>query len=166
MEKRSISRNARVTNTDEQTRATACVVACAPPPASFFLEAQARKLSLSASLAWAEGALKCHPRNNDGGAAIYRSLERYPLCFGSIPRFSCCLCDTTGSKTAIAAAMILFEAPPPEYACTMVCRRGCDWCPGRQSLRFTIYRINRGRRQISNSRRIAPGALAQCEDTT
>ena len=30
----------------------------------------ARKLSLSASLAWAEGALKCHPRNSDGGAAI------------------------------------------------------------------------------------------------
>ena len=38
----------------------------------FFLvfAAQARKLPRSASLAWAEGALKCHPWNSDGGAAI------------------------------------------------------------------------------------------------
>ena len=35
-----------------------------------FSAAQARKLSLSASLACAEGALKCHPRNGDGGVAI------------------------------------------------------------------------------------------------
>ena len=55
----------------DQTRATSCVVACAPPPAScFFLAAQARKLSLSGSLGWAGGALECHPRNSDGGATI------------------------------------------------------------------------------------------------
>ena len=36
----------------------------------FYFAVQARKLSLSASLAWAGGALKCYPRNSDGGAAI------------------------------------------------------------------------------------------------
>ena len=43
----------------EWTRAKACVVAFAPPPAFFFFfAAQARKLSLSESLWWAEGAVK------------------------------------------------------------------------------------------------------------
>ena len=52
-------------------RATACIVACSPPTASvFFLAAQARKLSLSASLEWAEEALKRHARDSDGDAAI------------------------------------------------------------------------------------------------
>ena len=36
----------------------------------FFSLAKARKRSLSGSLGWVEGALTCHPRNNDGDAAI------------------------------------------------------------------------------------------------
>ena len=36
----------------------------------FVLVAQARKLSLTGSLGWAEEALKCDPLNSDGGAAI------------------------------------------------------------------------------------------------
>ena len=36
----------------------------------FFSAAQARNLSLSGTLGWAEGALTSHPRNSDGGAAI------------------------------------------------------------------------------------------------
>ena len=44
-----------------------------------------------------------------------------------------------------------------------VCRLGRGWCPGRHSLRFTIYRISRSRRQSPNSRLIASGTLAQCE---
>ena len=52
-------------------RATACIVACSPPTASvFFLASQARKLSLSASLEWAEEALKRHARDSDGDTAI------------------------------------------------------------------------------------------------
>ena len=52
-------------------RATACIVACSPRTASvLFLAAQARKLSLSASLEWAEEALKRHARDSDGDAAI------------------------------------------------------------------------------------------------
>ena len=51
-------------------RATVCIVACSPPTASVFLEAQVRKLSLSDSLEWAEEALKRHARDSDGDAAI------------------------------------------------------------------------------------------------
>ena len=55
----------------EQMRATAYIVACSPPTASiFFLAAQARKLSLSASLEWAEEPLKRHVRDSDGDEAI------------------------------------------------------------------------------------------------
>ena len=36
----------------------------------FFLAARVRKLSLSASLEWAEEALKRHARDSDGDAAI------------------------------------------------------------------------------------------------
>ena len=45
----------------------------------------------------------------------------------------------------------------------MVCRRGRGWCSGRHSQRFTIYRLSHGRRQSSNSPRIASGTLAKCE---
>ena len=51
----------------EQMRATASIVACS---FYFFLAAQARKLSLSASLKWAEKALEHHARDCDGDAAI------------------------------------------------------------------------------------------------
>ena len=55
----------------EQMRATACIVECSPPTAFvLFLAAQARKLSLSASLQWAGEALKRHARDIDGDAAI------------------------------------------------------------------------------------------------
>ena len=49
----------------------------------FILAAQARKLSLSASLGWAEEAQKRHARNSDGDAAIIEVLS-YPLCFRSL----------------------------------------------------------------------------------
>ena len=49
----------------------------------FVLAAQARKLSLSASLGWAEEAQKRHARNSDGDAAIIEILS-YPLCFRSL----------------------------------------------------------------------------------
>ena len=52
-------------------RATACIVACSPPTASvFFWAAQARKLSLSASLEWEEEALQHNAWDSDGDAAI------------------------------------------------------------------------------------------------
>ena len=49
----------------------------------FVLAAQARKLSLSTSLGWEEGAQKRHARNNDGDAATIEVLS-YPLCFRSL----------------------------------------------------------------------------------
>ena len=49
----------------------------------FVLAAQSRKLSISASLGWAEEARKRHARNSDGDAAIIEVLN-YPLCFRSL----------------------------------------------------------------------------------
>ena len=49
----------------------------------FVLAAQARKLSLSASLGWAEEAQKRHARNSAGDAAIIEVFI-YPLCFRSL----------------------------------------------------------------------------------
>ena len=50
----------------------------------FFLAAaaQARRLSLSGAFGWAEGALKCHARNSDGGVAIEVLIERIFCVFG------------------------------------------------------------------------------------
>ena len=70
-EKHSMSHKARGTNTDESRRERrhASSRACRRQ-SFFFLAAPARKLSLSAFLARAEGVLKCHPRHSEGGAAI------------------------------------------------------------------------------------------------
>ena len=68
--KRSISPNARPTPTriDESDGVSHRV----RPAASlfFFLAVQARKLSLSGSLGWAEEALNCHAQNSGGGASM------------------------------------------------------------------------------------------------
>ena len=66
-----MSHNARVTTTDESRleRRHSLSPARRRQPLSF-LAAQARKLSLSGPLGWAEGARKCHPRKSDGGAAM------------------------------------------------------------------------------------------------
>ena len=90
-----MSHNAWVTNTDEirRERRHASSRARRRQPL-FFSAAQARKLSLSGSLGWADGAVKCHPHNGDGGGAI----EVLIVCFcGSIPRFSCGLGYTVRS---------------------------------------------------------------------
>ena len=77
-------------------RATARILAGAPPQASVLfwwcrlgglhsqplLGWRSRKLSLSASLYWAEEAIKRHARNSDGDAAIIEVLS-YPLYFRS-----------------------------------------------------------------------------------
>ena len=56
---------------------------CAAASLCFVLAAQARKLSLLASLGWAEEAQKRHVRRSDGDAAIIEILS-YPLCFRSL----------------------------------------------------------------------------------
>ena len=79
-DKRSISRNTRLTTTivDESDGVHGRVRAAAS--LCFVLEAQATKLSLSASFRRAEEARKRHARNSDGDAAIIEVLN-YPLCF-------------------------------------------------------------------------------------
>ena len=161
-EKLSISHNARVTKTDESRRERRH--ASSRAPLLFCFAAQAWNLSLSASLAWAEGALKCHPRNSDGGVAI--EVLSVSSVFWVDPSVlvlfgrSCCL------KNCDCYRHDFFSGATAGVRCAMVCRCGRGWCPGRHSLRFTIHRISRGRRQISNSRRIASGALAQCDHAT
>ena len=105
-----------------------------------------------------------HTRNSDGGAAIeYLSVSSvfwvYPSVLVLFGR-SCCL------KNCDCYRHDFFSGATAGVRCAMVCRCGRGWCPGRHSLRFTIHRISRGRRQISNSRRIASGALTQCEHPT
>ena len=79
-EQRSISRNTRQTTTivDDSDGVHGRVRVAAR--LCFVLAAQARKLSLSASLGWAEEAQKRHARNSDGDAAIIEVLN-CPLCF-------------------------------------------------------------------------------------
>ena len=72
---------------------------------SFFLAAQARKLSLSASLEWAEEPLKRHVRVSDGDEAI-EVLTCSGVYFASIAWFSSRLTDRAGGKIVLATAMI------------------------------------------------------------
>ena len=75
-------RNPRLTTTfvNESDGVHGCLCAAA---SLCFVLAQARKLSLSASLRWAEEARKRHARNSDTDAAIIEVLG-YPLCFRSL----------------------------------------------------------------------------------
>ena len=76
-----------------------------------FCLAQARKLSLSASLEWAEEALQRHARDSNGDAAI--EVLSFSSVFGSIPLFLSRLANRAGGKIMIATAMVYFEEPPP-----------------------------------------------------
>ena len=71
-----------------------------------FWAVEAGKLSLSASLEWAEEALKRHARVSDGDAAI--RVLRFSPYFGLIAWFSSCLADRAGGKFVLATAMIFF----------------------------------------------------------
>ena len=64
LEKHSMSYNTRVTSTDEIRRGRRLTSLRARRPSLSFWR---RKLG---SYLWAEGAVRCHPQNNDGGAAI------------------------------------------------------------------------------------------------
>ena len=84
-----------------RVRATASRVRAAASLFFFFLAPQARKLSLSGSLGWAEGALKCHPWKGDGGGAIQvlsasSVVWFYPLVlvlFGRSSSLKNCTCN-------------------------------------------------------------------------
>ena len=110
------------------------------------------------------GSPKMPPAEQRRGCT-YRSLERI-LCFGSLSLGSCAVWAIELVEKLGLPPPWYFWGVTPRVRCAMVCRRGRGWCPGRHSLRFTIYRISCGRRQSSNSRRISSGALAQCEHAT
>ena len=80
----------------------------------FLLAAQARKLSLSASLEWAEKTIERHPRDNDDAAAI--QILEFFLCLGSISCFPSRFADRAGGKNLLDTARISFEEPTQEYA--------------------------------------------------
>ena len=75
---RSELRIIRPRSVDESDDVHACVRFAAS--LCFVFAVQARKLSLSASLGWAEEAQKRHAWNIDGDTAIVEVLS-YPLCF-------------------------------------------------------------------------------------
>ena len=93
-----------------------------------------------------EEAQKSHARKGDGDAAIIEDLSSV-FC-GSFAWLSWQLADRAGNKIGLATAMIFFEAPQQGYAVLYDLlqnssrERGC--CPGRHSLRFTIYRLGGG----------------------
>ena len=95
----------------------------------FCLTTQARKLSPSVSLEWAEEALKRHARVSDGDADI--EVLRFPLYFGSIAWFLSRLADRAGGKIVLATALIFFRGATAGARCAMICIRGRVCCPGR-----------------------------------
>ena len=108
----------------------------------FFLAAQARKLSVLASLEWAEEALK---RTGQRRRCSYRSVEFFlgvwvdRLVLAALGRSSWwkhCACDR----------YVFFWGATAGVRCAVVCIRGRGCCPGRHPLRFTICRLVWGRR--------------------
>ena len=91
-------------------RATTCMVACAPSQASvlFWRRRLYRKLSLSASLGWAEETQKRHAQNSDGDTYNYHRNLGLSCVFGRFARLSWHLADRTGGKIGAATAMIFF----------------------------------------------------------
>ena len=65
-----MSHNARPTNTGKSRQERRLASSRTRRRQPLFFAAQASKLSLSGSLGRAEGTLKCHARNGDGGTAI------------------------------------------------------------------------------------------------
>ena len=118
-----MSHNAWVTNTDESKRERRHESLRARRRQLFFLEAQARKLLLSASLAWTERALKCHPRNSDGDSAnellsVSSVFWVYPsvlVLFGRSCGLKTCDCDRHGfffnTTTGVRCAMVCPRSP-------------------------------------------------------
>ena len=110
---------------------------------AFLLLAQVKKLALSSSLAWAVGALKCHTRKSYDGAGIrvlsvsaaFLVISSVLVVFGRSCSWQNCDYGRYNFYGGATAGL----------RCAMVRRRGLRWCSCRQSLRFTIHRISRGR---------------------
>ena len=115
-----------------------------------FFAAQARTLSLSASLEWAAEAPKRHARNSDGDADIIDVLS-YPLCFRSLRLVVVALGRSSWWRNWACDRHVFFIGATAGVRCAMIRSREHGCCPGRHSLRFTIYRLGGGRRYCSHS---------------
>ena len=97
-------------------RATACMVACAPPQASVLF--CRRRLGIYHSQPLLGGRKK--PKNATHGTATAMQLSSKScaiLCvFGRLAWLSWHLADRAGGKIGLATAIIVSEAPPPGYA--------------------------------------------------
>ena len=93
----------------------------------FFLAAQASKLSLSWSLGWAEGALKCHMRNCDDGVGI--EVLIVSSVFFAYLRSRACWAIELVEKLGLRPPRFFVEAPPPGYAALWSVDLGAGWCP-------------------------------------
>ena len=80
----------------------------------FFLAAQARKLSPSASLEWAEQPLKRHARVSDGDAGI--EVLRFSSVFWVDRLVLVALGRSSWWKNCACDRHVIFEEPPSGYA--------------------------------------------------
>ena len=96
----------------------------------FCLAAQARKRSLSASLEWAEEALKPHARGREGDAAI--QVLRFPSVFWVDRLVLVALGRSSWLKNR---AYDRHDFSPGSHCFAIVCIRGRGCCPGRHPLR-------------------------------
>ena len=125
-------------------RATACMVSCAPPQASALCwRAGWEAISLPvSSLGWAEEALKRHARRSDGDADIIEVFG-YPLF--SVTALGCRgTWRSSWWQNWAYDRHDLFWGANPGVCCAMICSRERGCCPGRHSLRFTIYPLGGG----------------------
>ena len=112
----------------------------------FILAAQARKLSLSASLGWAEEAQKRYARNSDGDAAVIAALS-YPLRFRSLHLVVVALDRSSWWQLGLRPPCFFFRRHRRGTLCYDLLQntsreRGC--CPGRHSLKFTVHLLGGG----------------------
>ena len=97
----------------------------------FVLVAQARKLSLSAALGWAEEAQKRHARNNDGDAAIIEVFS-YTLCFWSLRFILVALGRSSRWENWPCDCHYVFCDVTDGVRCDVDCSRERGCCPGHQ----------------------------------
>ena len=75
---------------------------------------------LGGRVSWVVGGNPEMPPAEQRRRCSYRSLGRILLCFGSTPRFSCCLGDRAAGKIAIAPAMFCFGGTTAGVRCAIL----------------------------------------------
>ena len=122
-------------------RTTACMVACAPLQASvLFWRRRLGSYHSRPLLGGRRKPKKRHARNSDGDAAIIHVLS-YPLSFWSLRLVVVALGRSSWWQNWACDRHVFFLGATAGVRCAMICSREHGCCPGRHSLRSTIYRL-------------------------